>query len=127
MPQFFLGKVFSGSGEGKKFIILPWVREQIEEKMGFSPYPGTLNLSLTDKTAKKRETLRTLKAIRIEPKDGFYRGALYRALIKKLECAVVIPEVPNYPADTLEIIAPVYLRGQLGLKDGSLVRVVVNV
>ncbi|MEM3712744.1 MAG: DUF120 domain-containing protein [Thermoproteota archaeon] len=39
--------------------------------------------------------------------------------------AVVIPRVPSYPKDMLEIIAPVNLRETLGLKDGDEIEVTV--
>ena len=51
------GKVFSGRGEGKKFIELPWVKRQIIKKLGFKPYLGTLDVKLTEKSAKKRKIL----------------------------------------------------------------------
>ncbi|MEM2419584.1 MAG: DUF120 domain-containing protein, partial [Candidatus Bathyarchaeia archaeon] len=35
------GKVFSGTGEGSKFVGLKWVKNQIEEKLGFTPFKGT--------------------------------------------------------------------------------------
>jgi CTP-dependent riboflavin kinase len=44
-----------------------------------------------------------------------------------LECGVVIPIMPNYPDDVLEVIAPVYLRDSLKLVDGSVVAVAVKV
>jgi len=39
----------------------------------------------------------------------------------------VIPQIPNYPSDVLEIIAPVCLRDHLKLVDGNLVTVLVSV
>jgi len=123
----FIGTVFSGTGNGKKFIDLPWVKQQIEEKLGFSPYSGTLNIHLTKEGAKKISLLETTKGILVEPKVGYFPGVLFKAHIDFLESAVVIPKLPSYPKDVLEIIAPVYLREQLKLVDGSLVTVTVNV
>ncbi|MEM4238834.1 MAG: DUF120 domain-containing protein, partial [Nitrososphaerota archaeon] len=40
------GRVFSGMGEGAYYISLPWYRDQIRKKLGFDPYPGTLNVNL---------------------------------------------------------------------------------
>ena len=114
MPRIvFEGTVFSGEGKGKKFVDLPWVKRQIEEKLGFSPYSGTLNLRLTGKKAKKKNLLETPDGLVVEPQTGYYPGLLFRATIDALECAVVIPIMPNYPNDILEVIAPVYLREQL--------------
>ncbi len=123
----FEGTVFSGTGQGKKFIDLPWVKRQIEEKLGFAPYSGTLNVRLTKDSQEKKKLLENAEGIRVEPEAGYYLGVLFRASMDALECAVVIPKVPNYPIAVLEVVAPVYLRGKLGLADGDAVTVTVNV
>jgi riboflavin kinase len=122
----FEGTVFSGEGRGKKFVELPWFRQQVEEKLGFSPYLGTLNLRLTEKEAKKRILLENSGGLVVEPQTGYYPGLLFWATIDALECAVVVPLMPNYPNDVLEVIAPAYLRGSLKLVDGNAVTVVVR-
>ena len=128
MPKIvFKGTVFSGTGNGKKFICLPRVKQQIEEKLGFTPYSGTLNIHLTKEGVEKKILLENAKGIEVEPQVGYFPGVLFKACIGTLECAVVIPKVPNYPSDVLEVIAPVCLREHLKLVDGSLVTVVVNV
>ncbi len=128
MPKIvFTGIVFSGEGKGKKFVELPWFKRQVEEKLGFSPYLGTLNLRLLGKEVEKRGLLETEGSLTVEPQTGYYSGLLFRATIDGLECAVVIPIMPNYPSDVLEVIAPVYLRSSLKVADGSLVAVSVNV
>ena len=128
MPTIaFEGTVFSGTGAGKKFIDLPWVKRQIEQKLGFSPYSGTLNIRLTKDSAKKRALLEAAEGIGVTPQVGYYPGVLFKACINSLKAGVVIPKVPSYPSDVLEIIAPVYLRERLKLADGSLVAVTVDV
>jgi riboflavin kinase, archaea type len=128
LPTIVLeGTVFSGKGEGKKFICLPWVKQQIIKKLGFSPYSGTLNLHLAKEIVEKRILLENAMGIEIEPQPGFCPGVMFKAHIGTLECAVVIPKILNYPRDVLEVIAPVCLREQLKLVDGSLVAVSVNV
>jgi riboflavin kinase len=121
------GTVFSGNGRGKKFVELTWFKRQVEEKLGFSTYLGTLNLRLLDKEVEKRELLETKGSLTVEPQTGYYSGLLFRATIEGLECAVVIPIMPNYPKDVLEVISPVYLRGRFKLIDGNLVTVSINV
>lgn len=128
MPQIlFEGTVFSGEGRGKKFVELPWFKRQVEEKLGFSPYPGTLNLFLTGKNVENRRLLEVSAGLTVKPQTGYYSGVMFRASIVALECAVVIPIMANYPNDILEVIAPIYLRTKLKLADGSLVAVSVNV
>ncbi len=119
------GKVSSGRGRGSFFVNLPWTKIQFREKLGFDPYPGTLNLRLFSDT--DVDKLRDMtKGVRIEPEDGFCEARCFKALVmKKVWGAVVVPHVPDYPSDLLEILAPVNLRDALRLKDGMEIEVSV--
>ncbi|MEM3695905.1 MAG: DUF120 domain-containing protein [Candidatus Bathyarchaeia archaeon] len=121
----FEGKIFSGSGEAAKFVSLPWVKRQITEKLGFTPYNGTLNLRLNKNgLALKRQIMSKVKAIKILPPEGFCQGKLFKAVfMDKMECVVVIPEVNGYPEEVIEIVAPISLREKFQLKDGDKVKV----
>ena len=122
----FNGIVFSGGGEGKKFIEIPWAKQQIEEKLGFTPYLGTLNVKLSAANVKRRNILEKAHSIKVCPAEGYCNGLLIKAFISTLECAIVVPEVAGYPKGVLEIIAAVNLREALQLKDGNEVTVTVN-
>ncbi|RJS70127.1 CTP-dependent riboflavin kinase [Candidatus Bathyarchaeota archaeon] len=119
------GEVFSGKGEGTEFIKLPWVRKQIKEKLGFTPYLGTLNIRLTERSVILKNLLKNAQGIEITPAEGFHRGVCFKAYLMGLECAVVIPEVQDYPENTLEVVAPTKLREHLKLKDGSIIEIKV--
>ncbi len=112
------GRVSSGGGRGNLFVNLPWAEKQFKDKLGFKPYPGTLNLQLSPGTDVK--ALRnTMKGIKIKAPEGFHEGRCFKALIMgKHFGAVVVPDVPGYPNDLLEVLAPVNLRETLNLKDG---------
>jgi riboflavin kinase, archaea type len=117
--------VFSGKGEGTMFITLPWVTKQIKEKLGFEPFPGTLNLKLTENSRKTREVLDRSSGIEILPALDYRRGKLFRAKLKKFDCAIVVPDVLDYPREIIEVIASENLRRRLQLTDGSKVEVQV--
>ena len=119
------GEVFSGKGEGTEFTKLPWVRKQIKEKLGFTPYLGTLNIRLTERSVILKNLLKNAQGIEITPAEGFHRGVCFKAYLMGLECAVVIPEVQDYPENTLEVVAPTKLREHLKLKDGSIIEIKV--
>jgi riboflavin kinase len=121
------GTVFSGTGEGRKFIDLSWVKLQIQEKLGFTPYSGTLNIRLTKESVKKKKLLENAKQLEVYPAKGYCTGKLIKAHIDSLQCAIIIPQVPNYPSDILEVIAPWYLRERLKIIDGSEVTVAFKV
>lgn len=119
----FNGVVTSGQGNGKKYLDLPWVKSQILEKLGYIAYPGTLNIRIT-KEINQRKKLEGKKAIQIYPAEGYCFGAVFKATINSVDCAIIIPQVKGYPCDILEIIAPIYLRETLKLKDNDSVVVV---
>ena len=121
------GKLFGRQGGGAKFLSIPWVQKQIIEKLEFKPFPGTLNLHLTqESTETKREIIKTGKAIIIVPVKGFCCGLCYKArIMDKMDGAVIIPQVPDYPEDVLEVIASVSLRKTLKLREGDEVRLSV--
>ena len=60
----------------------------------------------------------------IKPEKGYFSGKLYKALIMdQIQGGVVIPNIPNYPKNLIEIVSPVHLRDELNLKDGDIVEV----
>ncbi len=120
------GKVFSGTGEGTKFLKLPWVKQQIKEKLGFTPYNGTLNLKLSAESTERRKLPEKATAIKVCPEEGYCNGKLFKASVGRLKCAIVVPEVAGYPENVLEIIANVNLREKLQVVDGDEIVVTVN-
>jgi riboflavin kinase, archaea type len=123
----FHGKIITGEGNGKKYLALPWVKHQIEEKLGYTPFLGTLNLELNEESIVHKKLLEKIRAITICPAQGYCFGTLYRATVGNVSCAVVAPKVEGYKKDLMELIAPVNLRDALKLKDGDAVTVSVNV
>ena len=45
----FKGKIVTGMGEGAYYMSLDGYKKQFREKLGYEPYPGTLNVKLEDK------------------------------------------------------------------------------
>jgi riboflavin kinase len=120
------GKVFSGKGDGRKFLSLKWVKEQIKQKLGFSPYLGTLNILLSEESTKRRKTLEKAKSMMICPAQGYCLGILHKARIEEFVCAVIIPDVTGYPENYLELIASENMRQKLQLEDGDEITVTVS-
>ncbi|MBE0512356.1 CTP-dependent riboflavin kinase [Candidatus Bathyarchaeota archaeon] len=119
------GRVFSGGGTGSLFVNLPWAKKQFKEKLGFNPYPGTLNLQLSPGTDVK-ELRDATKGIKIKSPEDFHEGRCFKAeVMEKVRGAIVIPDVPDYPSNLLEILAPIHLREALKLEDGMEVEVVI--
>jgi len=123
------GKVLKGLGEGQYYVNIPGYKKQFEEKLHFSPFPGTLNVQLTENSSMLQNILYEMPAIQVEGfSDGertFGGGKCYPVVVGGIEAAVIAPERTHYPSDLIEIIAPVKLRDALELNDGD--RVVIQV
>lgn len=121
------GEVVSGAGLAAGFTELPWVREQTRERLGFVPFPGTLNVRLRAPEALAAwARLKARPGIPLEPEPGFCAARCHRVLVEgRAEAAVVVPAVAGYPADVVELLAPVRLRAALALEDGAAVAMVV--
>lgn len=125
------GIVFTGLGEGAYYISKEQYRKQFIEKLGFDPYPGTLNLKLkSDYDVKTRSELEAYPAIEIEGfknEDRTYGPVkCYPVIIEnKTKGALVLALRSHYDASVIELIAPVFLRKHLGLKEGHKVKVEV--
>jgi riboflavin kinase len=125
------GTVFTGLGEGAYYIAKEHYRRQFIEKLGFDPYPGTLNIKLTtDYDIETRKEIEAYKAIEIQ---GFKNEDRTFGLVKcypvmienKIKGALIFALRSHYDVSVLEIIAPVCLRKHLNLKDGYKLKVEV--
>jgi len=124
------GKVFTGLGEGKYYVTLPYYYRMWQEKLGFSPYPGTLNIRLEPEYIRLRKILENIPAIEIKGYSNKLRSyggvKCFKGEIENIECALLLIERTHYGPDVIEIIAPVCLREKLKLKDGDKVKVRVK-
>jgi riboflavin kinase len=123
------GTLFSGLGEGAYYVTKEGYRKQFIEKLGFDPYPGTLNLKLTSEyDINSMSELEAYPAIELE---GFKNETrtfgpvkCYPAIINNREKGAVIYALrSHYDSSVLEIISQAYLRSRLKLKDGNKVKV----
>jgi riboflavin kinase len=125
------GTVFTGLGEGAYYISLEPYRKQFMEKLGFDPYPGTLNLKLTTEyDVKTRSELEAYPAVEVEgfknENRTFGHVKCYPVILEnKVKGALISALRSHYDASVIEIIAPVFLRKHLKLKDGHKVKVEV--
>ena len=123
------GIVFTGIGEGAYYTQKEHYRKQFVEKLGFEPYPGTLNLKLTtDYDLKTRLELEAYPGIEVEGFKNedrtFGTVKCYPAVIgNKVKGALISALRGHYDSSVLEIISPVNLRKHLNLKDGNKVKV----
>ena len=125
------GIVVSGKGEAAGFTELPWAARQFEERLGFRPSPGTLNVQLIEESERTlwREVGRW-RGFPIEPPGSTGCAATcYPAVVSSLKSQgerlafVIVPHVRGYPEDQVELLADQHLRSVLDLIDGDAVEV----
>jgi len=122
-----IGKIVSGTGEGAYFTQIGWVQQQCEEKLGFKPYPGTLNLEISEEFLPAIEFLDQEKGIGlISPDPKFCNAMVFKVSCLDIIGAVILPEekVRVHPKNIIEIIAPQNIKASLNVKDGDSVTVV---
>jgi riboflavin kinase, archaea type len=125
----FSGQVASGLGEGRYYLSQPGYIVQFQERLGYTPFPGTLNIRVDPKELVRIETLRHWNGIRI---DGFqasgrtFGGATcYGGRINGRPCHLIRPDRSHYQ-DVVEVIAPESLRESLSVHDGDSVTVEIE-
>jgi len=124
----FEGTVFSGLGEGAYYISQPGYKQQFATKLGFDPYPGTLNVRVREEDQAEVRMLEASPFILVE---GFTDGGrsfgpakcFHGKIADKVEIAFIFPVRTHYSGDVVEIISSKYLRDTLRLKDGDVVKV----
>lgn len=113
------GRVSSGFGEGAYFMTRDVYLEQFREKLGFEPFPGTLNIETFNPEIVRE--LR-LKADKIHGGGGFGDVLYVRAVLNdEVDGAILFPVKTHHRDVCLEFVAPVNLRKTLKLRDGDTV------
>ncbi len=123
--QSLKGRVTTGLGEGQYYISLDGYRRQFVEKLGFEPYPGTLNLKLKEPFVQHEASAVNIAGFK-DASRTFGGGKCYPVRIDGVQAAIIRPDRSSYPLNLVEIIAPVNLRKTLGLKDGDEVEVILE-
>jgi len=126
------GTVTTGMGEGKHYISLPGYERQFESKLGYVPFPGTLNLELDEESIRARGELSAQASVPIESwEDGdrtFGAATCYPAQMtagddRAEPVHVIVPDRTHHDEGNIEVIAPEKLREELGVDDGDTVSV----
>ncbi|XVH30300.1 DUF120 domain-containing protein [Haloferacaceae archaeon DSL9] len=129
------GAVTGGMGEGRHYISLSGYMKQFRERLGYEPFPGTLNIELDDESVRARAGLSSLGAVPIDGWEDdertFGAATCYAAHIEadggRYEPVhIIVPDRTHHDERNLEVIAPAKLRGELDLDDGDTIEVVVE-
>ena len=130
----FEGHIITGMVEGAYYMSLDGYKKQFKEKLGYEPYPGTLNIKLNSMlfVEAKKEMLK-YPSINIEGFSDQSRTfgwvKCYPASIndsKNINSAILILERTHYDDSIIELIAPFSIKEQFSLKNGDYVKLKVN-
>lgn len=131
-----VGAVTAGMGEGKHYITLSGYSRQFRDRLGYEPFPGTLNVELDDRSVRERAGLSSIEAVRIdewEDDERTYGAArCYPARIENEAGAVyegahvIVPDRTHHDEHNLELIAPDRLRDELELADDDTIEIHVE-
>jgi phosphoglycolate phosphatase len=105
------------------------VQNQCREKLGFAPFPGTLNLNIETDYFSVLSAIQAADAFELIPEgNNGCAGKVLPLSIEGIRGAIVIPDrgVNIHNKDVVEVMAPVELRKSLGLEDYHLITLFVE-
>ena len=129
------GRVVSGAKKAAFFTQLDWVLEQCLEKLGFKPFPGTLNIEILPESLLDAESIPGKKGIELIPPEPngpidstFCTAQVLPVSIEGIDGAIIIPEekVKIHDKNIIEAIAPVNLKDALNVDDGDTVTLTIQ-
>jgi len=124
------GVVSEGMGEGGYYICQVGYMTQFEEKLGFRPFEGTLNIIVDREDAGKLDLIRSAPGETIYgfTQEGrtFGRAIAHKAKIRNIDCAIVMPDRSHYE-NVIEIVCQYHLRRTLSIGNGDRVEIKVKV
>jgi len=125
----FKGTIISGMGEGAYYMSMKGYAKQFKTKLGYIPFPGTLNVKLKNKEyTEAKRSLDTHDGIMI---NGFSDGKRTYGWVKcypakinsSIDGALITLERTHYDESMVEIISSVSLKETLGLRNGDKIKI----
>tara|TARA_B100001750_G_C15433689_1_gene559693 strand:- start:157 stop:900 length:744 start_codon:yes stop_codon:yes gene_type:complete len=125
------GRVFSGLNEGAYYMSQNGYKKQFKQKLGFTPYPGTLNLKLiSNADIKNRTYLESSPGILINSFTTKSRSfSSVKCFILRINDnfpgAAIIIERTHHDESVLEIISPIYLKDDSKIFDDAIITLTI--
>ena len=123
------GTLVSGMGEGAYYMSLSGYTKQFKSKIGYVPFPGTLNVHLDKKVY--QDTIKQFEEMDGITIKGFSDGKRSYGWVKcfnaklnhSIECQLILLERTHHDPSIIELISRECIRKSGKLKDGSKVTV----
>lgn len=127
------GTLISGMGEGAYYMSLKGYTKQFKSKIGYVPFPGTLNVRLDKKIHQEAiKQFESLGGITIESfSDGKrtygWVKCFHAKINKSIDCELIILERTHHDHSIIELISELCIRKSGKLKDGSQVTITIPI
>ena len=116
------GEVTSGLGKAAFFLSQDFYTSEFKKNLGFVPYPGTLNVVVSEEYLDEINEIKDSCENLIKPDDGFGAVKYIEAKLNdNINGAIVFPAKTTHNENYLEFIAEDKLRDKLNLKDEDIV------
>jgi len=147
-PMLFKGKIVTGMGEGAYYMSLEGYKKQFQNKLGYEPFPGTLNVKIEDKNyLNSRKDLinypsifidgfknsdRTFGWVRCYPATISQETKLCRDMTQSQttdissDVHVLLLERTHHNNNLIEVIGPLNLKESSNLKNGDTIVVMIK-
>ncbi len=116
------GEVTTGLGKAAYFLSQDFYTKEFEKNLGFIPFPGTLNVIVSEDSLDEINDIKNNCENLIKPDEGFGAVKYIQAKLNgDVDGAIVFPAKTTHEENYLEFIASEKLREKLGLEDGDIV------
>ena len=116
------GEVTTGLGKAAYFLSQEFYTNEFKKNLGFIPYPGTLNVIVSEDHLDEINEIKNSCQNLIKPDEGFGAVKYIKAVLNdEIDGAIVFPAKTTHDENYLEFIAENKLRDELGLADGNVV------
>ena len=116
------GEVTTGLGKAAYFLSQEFYTKEFKKNLGFIPYPGTLNVIVSDEYLDEINEIKDSCENLIKPDEGFGAVKYIEAKLNdEVSGAIVFPAKTTHDENYLEFIAEDKLRDKLGLEDEDIV------
>lgn len=118
------GEVVTGLGKAAYFLSEEVYTNEFKKNLGFVPYPGTLNVIVSEEYLDEINEIKNNCENVIKPDEGFGAVKFIEATLNdKIRGAIVFPAKTTHEKNYLEFIAENKLRDEFNLHDGDVVTI----
>lgn len=121
------GTITTGLGKGSYFLSQDFYKRELEDRCGFIPYPGTLNIVIPQEHLEKINEIKTNSTDVIKPDEGFGAVSYISAILNdEIKGAIIFPAKTVHEENYLEFIAEENLRKTYGFEDDDVVKLEIE-